>query len=207
VPSLAEAHVPFMSPPSLLPNVAPLAKPAPKRWNIDPLHSTVGFSVRHLMVANVHGVFEQLAGSICYDPARPEVTRAEVTIEAASIHTRDPRRDAHLRDPDFLDVARYPELTFRSSTARLTRGGNLQLLGELTLRGVTRPITLQVSEIAALQRDFRGQRRIGASATARLRRSDFGITYNLLLEAGHLAISDEVLLSLDVSLVQTSDRS
>lgn len=195
-----------MSKTSLLPNVTPFAAPVLRRWSIDPIHSTVGFSVRHLMVANVRGVFEKLAGTIHYDPAHPEATRAQVTIQADSIHTREPQRDQHLRSADFLDAEHHPELTFRTTSARL-QAGNLQLAGELTIRGTTCPITLDVTEIAEEHRDFQGKKRIGASARGKLRRSEFGITFNKVIEAGNLAIGDEVTLTLDVSLVEAEEPS
>ena len=171
-------------------------------WKLDPVHTTVGFSVRHLLVANVHGVFEQVAGSVSYDPMNPERAVVEVAIAAASIHTRDAQRDAHLRSADFFDAEAHPELTFRSTEVRRDKAGALELIGELSMRGTTRPITLAVTEVTAEQRDFQGARRFGASARGKLRRSEFGIAFNKLLEAGGVAISDEVSLSIDVSLVK-----
>jgi polyisoprenoid-binding protein YceI len=171
-------------------------------WKLDPVHTTVGFSVRHLLVANVHGVFVQVAGSVSYDPAYPERAQVEVTIMAASVHTRDSQRDAHLRSADFFDAEVHPQLTFRSTEVRRDEAGALELIGELTLRGTTRPLSLGVTEVSAEQRDFQGARRFGASARAKLRRSEFGIAFNKVLEAGGVAISDEVSLSIDVSLVK-----
>ena len=171
-------------------------------WKLDPVHTTVGFRVRHLMIANVHGVFEQVTGTVRYDPARFENTKVEIAISATSIHTRDPQRDAHLRSADFFDVEAHPQITFRSTEARRDKAGVLQLVGELCIRDTTRPITLDVTEVTGEQRDFQGARRFGASASAKLLRSEFGITFNKLLEAGAVAISDEVTLSLDVSLVK-----
>jgi polyisoprenoid-binding protein YceI len=172
-------------------------------WTVDPAHTTVGFRVRHLMITNVHGVFEKVAGTVRYDLARPEEAHVDVTIPADSIHTREPQRDAHLRSPDFLDAAAHPTITFRSTGARRSDAGALLVMGDLTIRGTTREITLTVNEVTRVHRDFQGARRIGASATGWLRRSDFGITFNKIVEAGGVGIGDEVGIAIDVSLVET----
>jgi polyisoprenoid-binding protein YceI len=171
-------------------------------WNVDPVHSTVGFSVRHLMVANVRGIFEKVAGTVRYDPDHPDAAQVEITIPTESIHTRDPQRDAHLRSADFFDAAAHPAITFRSTRVQRGAASPLEITGDLTIRGTTREITLAVNEIAREQGDLQGARRIGASATGKLLRSDFGITFNKVLEAGGVALADEVFLSLDVSLVK-----
>lgn len=172
-------------------------------WKIDPIHSTVGFSARHLMVANVRGIFEQVAGTVRCDPQRPETAEVSVTVAAASVHTREAQRDQHLRSADFLDAEKYPQITFRSTGLR-RRGSVLELSGELSLRGVTKPFAFEVSEISAEHRDLQGAQRFGASARGSLKRSEFGITFNKLLEAGGVAISDEITLSIDLSLVQAT---
>src|SRR5262249_13069844 len=138
-------------------------------WTLDPAHTTVGFSVRHLMITNVRGVFEKVSGTVRYDARRPEAAQVDVTIPADSIQTREPQRDAHLRSADFLDVAAHPTISFRSSRARRGGAGALEITGDLTLRGATREITLTVTEITGEARDFQGKRRIGASATGTLR--------------------------------------
>jgi polyisoprenoid-binding protein YceI len=171
-------------------------------WKLDPVHTTAGFSVRHLMIANVHGVFEKVTGTVSYDPASPESAQVEVTILASSIHTREPQRDAHLRSADFFDAEAHPQITFRSTEVRRDKAGALEIVGQLSMCGTTRPITLGVTEVTTEQRDFQGARRFGASARGKLRRSEFGLTYNKLLEAGGVAIGDEVSLSIDVSLVK-----
>jgi polyisoprenoid-binding protein YceI len=173
-------------------------------WTLDPIHTTVGFSVRHLMITNVHGVFEKVAGTVHYDAARPESSSIEVTIQAESIHTREATRDGHLRSPDFLDAANHPTLTFQSTHVRGGTAGALEIDGALTIRGTTRPITVHVGEVTSEHPDFQGKPRIGASATAKLRRSDFGMTFNKVLEAGGIGIGDEVTISLDVSLMKTA---
>jgi polyisoprenoid-binding protein YceI len=174
----------------------------PTTWTLDPLDTTVRFSVRHFMITNVGGVFETLSGSAHYDANRPEAADLRVDIPTASLNTRDPRRDDHLRGSDFFDSERYPTLTFRSTRVRSVGAGGLEIVGDLTLRGTTREVVLAVTEITREQKDHNGATRIGASATATIRRSEFGMTYNFLLDAGGVALSDEVKLTFDVSLVK-----
>ncbi|HEX4420671.1 MAG TPA: YceI family protein [Kofleriaceae bacterium] len=166
----------------------------------------MGFGIRHLMVTTVRGVFERVTGTVRYAPDQPEAAQIEIAIAAASVSTHDRQRDDHLRNADFFDVATHPTIRFRSITVRRTPGGGFAVDGELTLRGITRPITLEVRELTRAHRDFRGVRRVGASATAKLLRSDFGITYNILLEAGGIALADEVSLTIDLSLVEQAAR-
>jgi polyisoprenoid-binding protein YceI len=169
-------------------------------WTIDPIHTTVAFGVRHLMVTNVHGVFDRVSGTVRYNPAAPEATEIRVEIPVESVNTRAPQRDAHLRSADFFDAERHPLITFQSTKVRATAEDSLEVLGDLTMRGVTKEITLTINDLSGVAADFNGQPRIGGSATATLKRSDFGMTFNKVLEAGGLGIADEVSLRLDVSL-------
>ena len=175
-------------------------------WTLDPLDSTVGFGIRHFMVATVRGVFRDVSGTVRYDPARPEATEIHVDIPTASIDTRVPARDEHLRAADIFDAARYPTIAFRSTGARVNDAGVLEVIGDLTIRGTTRAVVLSVADIADRQRDHRSQVRIGAAATTKIKRSDFGLNYNFVLEAGGLAIGDDVTITLDVSLVEAGAR-
>jgi polyisoprenoid-binding protein YceI len=175
-------------------------------WTIDPIHTTVAFGVRHLMVTNVHGVFDRVSGSVRYNAAAPETSEIRVEIPVESVNTRAPQRDAHLRSADFFDAEHHPLITFQSTKVRATGEDSLEVLGNLTMRGVTREIVLAVSDLSGVAADFNGQPRIGGSATATLKRSDFGMTFNKVLEAGGLGIADEVSLRLDVSL-QKADIS
>jgi polyisoprenoid-binding protein YceI len=169
-------------------------------WTIDPIHTTVSFGVRHLLITNVQGVFERVSGSVRFDAAAPEASEIRVEIPAESVNTRAPQRDAHLRSADFFDAEQHPLITFQSTRVRATADDSLEVIGNLTMRGVTREVVLTVAELAGVAADFNGQPRIGGSATATLKRSDFGMTFNKVLEAGGLAIGDEVSLRLDVSL-------
>lgn len=169
-------------------------------WTIDPIHTTVGFAVRHLMVTNVNGVFERVSGSVHYDPAAPEAARISVEISATSVSTRNVQRDGHLRSADFFDVARFPLIVFRSTRVRSTGAAALEVTGDLTLHGVTKEVVLSVSHVERMDSDFQGQPRIGASATGLVRRSEFGMTFNKVLDHGGVALADEVVLKLDISL-------
>jgi polyisoprenoid-binding protein YceI len=173
-------------------------------WTVDPAHTTVRFSVRHLMITNVHGVFEKVAGTVRYDPREPAAAQIEIAIPAESVHTREPNRDVHLRSADFFDVAAHPTITFKSTGVRRGETAPLEITGDLTIRGTTRATTLAVTEVTPEHRDYQGARRIGASATAKLRRSDFGMTFNKVLDAGGVGVGDEVSLFVDVSLVESA---
>ena len=186
-------------------NTTASASPSPTtvtRWTLDPGHSAVGFSVRHLMITNVRGEFEKFRGNVTYDAADPEATRIEATIDVASLNTREVKRDADLRGGLFFDVENHPEMTFVSKTPRATGDGELEVTGDLTIRGITREVTLSVREISGVQTDLRGNARIGATASTRIKRSDFGMTWNKALETGGVVVGDVVTISLDVSLVK-----
>jgi len=172
------------------------------RWALDPGHSAVGFSVRHLMITNVRGEFARFRGIIDYDPAHPEVTRVEATIDVASLDTREPKRDADLRSPLFFDAENHPEMTFVSTRARPAVDGGIDVTGDLTIRGIAHEVTLSVREISGVQIDMRGQQRMGATASATIKRSDYGMTWNKALEAGGVVVGDVVTILLEASLVR-----
>lgn len=177
------------------------APAATQSWTLDASHSLASFSVRHLMISNVRGEFQKLSGAATYDPAHPEASTVTATIEVASINTREEKRDAHLRSADFFDAESHPVITFRSTGAR-RKGDGLEVTGDLTIRGTTRQVVLTVDEITAEQVDPWGGRRVGATAKTRIKRSDFGMTWNAALEAGGVVVGDEVSITLDVELVK-----
>jgi polyisoprenoid-binding protein YceI len=171
------------------------------RWNIDGSHSTAEFSVRHLMITNVKGRFGTLSGTVDYDPEKPEASQIDVSIDATSIDTRDEKRDAHLRSPDFFDTEKFPSLTFKSTSVKKTDDG-FAATGDLTIHGVTKPVTLEVETPSAPNKDPWGNTRIGASATAKINRKDFGLNWNAALEAGGVLVGEHVKISIEVSLIQ-----
>jgi polyisoprenoid-binding protein YceI len=171
------------------------------RFALDADHSHVSFSVRHLMISNVRGEFQKVAGSAYYDPTRPEATQLSVSIDVASIHTREEKRDAHLRSADFFDVEQYPAMTFVSKrTSR--RGDGLDLVGDLTIHGVTREVTLAVEDLTGEHADPWGNQRIGATARTKIRRSDFGMKWNAALETGGILVGDEVSIQIEAELIK-----
>jgi polyisoprenoid-binding protein YceI len=170
------------------------------RWTLDAAHSNVAFSVRHMMISNVRGEFGKVTGQAGYDPQRPEASELEVEIDVASINTREEKRDAHLRSADFFDADNFPRMTFKARGAR-RRGDDLELAGELTIRGTTRPLTLTVTDVTPVATDPWGKRRVGAAARGKLRRSDFGMRWNAALEAGGVLVGDEVTITIEAELV------
>lgn len=169
------------------------------QWAIDPAHTSVTFGVRHMMVSTVRGEFQTVSGTVTYDPTRPEATKVEATIQAASINTRNEQRDTHLKSADFFDVEKFPTLEFRSKSLARAKGG-LELVGELTIHGVTRTVTLEVEGPTPEHKNPWGQTVIGASAKTTIKRSEFGMTWNNVLEAGGLLVGDEIHIQLDVEL-------
>ena len=171
------------------------------RWAIDASHSSVSFSVRHMMISNVRGEFPKVSGEVVYDRHNPEAARLSATIDVASISTREEKRDAHLRSADFFDAEKYPTITFVSKSARL-HGEGLKIVGNLTVRGASREVTLSVDELSGEHTDPYGNRRIGATATTKVRRSDFGLSWNAVLETGGVLVGDEISISLDIQLIK-----
>lgn len=176
-------------------------------WDIDPVHSEIGFSVRHMMVSNVRGRFTKFEGAIvtAEDPAQSSVT---ATIDMTSIDTSNQQRDDDLRSSGFFDIENHPTMTFRSTGLRLSgdSGEEFLLDGELTVRGITQPVTLQV-ELGGFGPDPFGGTRVGFNATAEIKRSDFGITGNVLIEGGGVVIADKVKLNLEIQGVLKPESS
>ena len=181
--------------------VVALALPSLARaatWNLDPAHTSVQFSVRHLMVSTVRGAFGKVTGTVQVDEKDLARSKIQATIDAASIDTRIEKRDAHLKSPDFLDVAKYPTITFVSKKIEQVDPGHFKVTGDLTLHGVTREVSLDVEGPAPEIKDPQGKIRAGAQATTKINRKDFGVTWNQALEAGGVAVSDEVTITIDV---------
>jgi polyisoprenoid-binding protein YceI len=172
-------------------------------WTIDPEHSSVGFKVRHLMVSNVKGNFEKYSGTVIIDDKDITRSKVEVSIDTNSINTNVQKRDAHLRSADFFEVAKYPAMTFVSKKVAKAGKGRLRITGDLTLHGVTRSVVLDVLGPSAEVRDVWGNIRRGAAATTRISRKDFGLTWNQVLEAGKVAVGDEVDISLEIEMIKS----
>jgi polyisoprenoid-binding protein YceI len=171
-------------------------------WVIDPPHSDVGFVVRHMMVSKVRGRFLDIEGTIT-TAENPLESTATATIQMASISTGNERRDNHVRSNDFLDIATYPVMTFTSTGARID-GDDVVMDGDMTIRGVTKPITLAV-EVGGFGRDSKGKLRMGFTATGTLSRQDFGVVWNAVLDEGGVALSDKVQLILEIAAILQED--
>ena len=174
-------------------------------WNIDKTHSIVEFAVKHLVVTTVKGHFREFEGTALIDEANPENSSVTASIDVASIDTRVADRDAHLKSPDFFDAGRYPTITFRSTQVARAGEDRLRVTGDLTLHGVTRPVTLEVSTTPAVK-GMSGETRRGFSATTQIARKDFGLTWNKVVEAGP-AVGDEVTITLDLEAVKAQPRA
>ncbi|MFB3825790.1 MAG: YceI family protein [Bryobacteraceae bacterium] len=174
-------------------------------WEIDPAHSAAQFTVRHMMISNVKGEFTKMKGTVRYDPADPAKAAVEATIEAASINTRVEGRDKHLRSADFFDVAQYPTIAFKSKRVE-NAGGKLKLIGDLTMHGTTREVALDVDGPTPPVKDQRGTLHMGASATTKINRKDFGLTWSRPLDGGGVVVGDEVSIVIDLELVQRPAR-
>lgn len=170
-------------------------------WTLDKVHSNVGFSVRHMMVSKVKGRFGDFDADIAIDEAQPQQSTLEARIQVASIDTREPQRDAHLRSADFFDAESHPEMVFRSTGTEATPDGKLRLQGDLTIRGVTNPVTLEGTYDGPLN-DMQGQRRMGFELKGRLDREAYGLVWNMPLTAGGVLVGKEVELSIDGELIE-----
>ncbi len=170
-------------------------------WNIDPVHSTAQFKVKHMMIANVKGEFTGVRGTLKLDSADITKSQAQASIDATTINTREAQRDAHLKSADFFDVEKFPTLSFQSTRVSPRGEGELTVAGDLTIHGVTRSVVFEVEGPSAPLKDPWGNTRIGLSATTRINRKDFGLTWNAALETGGILVGDDVTITLDVEFV------
>lgn len=171
------------------------------QWTIDDSHSLIQFTVRHMMISKVRGRFDRFSGTISADEQNPASSSVNVQIDAASINTRDAQRDGHLTSPDFLDVTNYPYITFVSKRIEMLDAARGRLIGDLTIRGVTREVTLDV-EYNGQARSPWGTISAGFHASTTINRKDWGLTWNVALETGGLLVGEEVEIDIDVELVR-----
>jgi polyisoprenoid-binding protein YceI len=171
-------------------------------YQIDPAHTHAQFKVRHLLVSNVKGDFDKVSGTVEFDDTNPAAGKVSVTIDVASISTREPQRDAHLKSADFFDVEKFPTITFVSTGVVKSGDDSYEVVGDLTIHGVTKTVDLDVEELTPEMKDPFGLLRRGASAKTTILRSDFGIHYNAILEAGGVAISDQVHITIDIEMTR-----
>ncbi|MBL8241240.1 MAG: polyisoprenoid-binding protein [Bryobacterales bacterium] len=166
-------------------------------YTIDAAHSSATFGVRHMVVSTVRGSFSKVAGKVTYDPKNLAASKVEATVDVTTINTNEPKRDEHLKSPDFFDAAKYPAMSFRS-TKWTQAGGRLKIAGDLTLHGITKPVVLDADAPAPEVKGMGGGMVIGTSATTKISRKEFGLTWNRLLETGGAVVGDEVTITLDI---------
>lgn len=169
-------------------------------YTIDPAHSGVKFWVRHLGISKVHGTFSGISGTVSLDPSAPEGATAEVSVDVNTISTGQPDRDAHLKSPDFFDAGTHPTMTFSTTSITKEGEGEYSVTGNLTLHGVTKPVTFKAELSPEMKNPMGAGYKIGANLTGKIVRDDFGLTWNMALEAGGWAVGKEVHLDLDVEL-------
>lgn len=172
------------------------------KYKIDPAHSSAQFSVRHMMISNVRGGFGSVQGTVAYDSQNVAASKVDVQIDATTISTLENARDTHLKSPDFLHVEKYPTITFKSKAVTSDGDGNLRVNGDLTIHGVTKEIVLKVEGPSTEEKDPYGNARIGASASTKIKRSEFGLTWNAGLETGGILVGDDLKIDLEVSLIK-----
>jgi polyisoprenoid-binding protein YceI len=169
-------------------------------WDVDPVHTTAGFSVRHLAVSTVHGQFNKVSGKVDLDDKDITKSTVEVSIDVSSIDTHDAKRDGHLKSPDFFDAAKFPTMSFKSTKVEKAGKEKLKVTGELTLHGVTHPVVLTVEGPTPAIKNPWGVTVRGVSATGKLSRKDWGLTWNKALETGGVLVGDEITLQIDAEL-------
>ncbi len=187
--------------------LAPLASwAAPTTWAIDPSHTQSMFSVRHLVVSNVRGQFDKTTGTVTLDDKDVTKSSVEAVIDARTINTREPKRDDHLRSADFFDVANHPNITFKSTKVEKAGEGKLKVTGNLTMRGVTKPVVLDVDLPAATVKDPGGNTRMGFSAVTKLDRQEYGLKWSKAVEAGPV-VGDEIKIEIEGELIQQGPKT
>jgi len=179
--------------------------PAPgtvSTWNLDAAHSTAEFKVKHMMISNVKGNFSGLSGTLQLDETDYTHSTAEAAVPVATLSTGDAQRDGHLKSADFFDAEKFPAFTFKTTNIDSKGGADYAVTGDLTLHGVTKPVTFAVEDVSEPSKDPWGNQRIGLSATAKINRKDFGLTWNATLEAGGVLVGEDVTISLEVQFIK-----
>ena len=174
---------------------------AAQSWTLDPAHSAASFAARHMMVSTVRGDLGKITGTAVFDPRQPATGSVEATIDVTGINTREPGRDTHLKSADFFDVAKFPTMTFKSKKVEPAAGGGYKVTGDLTMKGVTKEVVLDVEPLRPVIKDQRGASRTGTTATTKINRQDFGVNWSRALDGGGVVVSDEVSVTIDVELI------
>ena len=180
-----------------------LASPAAlTTWKLDPAHSAAEFKVKHMMISNVKGSFSGLTGVLTEHQTDSTLSSVEASIDLATVNTGDAQRDGHLKSADFFDIEKYPTMTFKSTQVKRNGEGEYKVTGDLTVHGVTRPVSFAVEGPSAPGKDPWGNTRIGLSATTKINRKDFGLAWNSALETGGVLVGEDVAITLDVQFIK-----
>ncbi|HMG87902.1 MAG TPA: YceI family protein [Terracidiphilus sp.] len=171
-------------------------------WNIDPAHSAAEFKVKHMMISNVKGKFTGISGKLVFDESDPTRSTIEAEIPVATVSTHDEQRDAHLKSADFFDAEKYPTLNFKSLSVRITGPGEHEVVGELSIHGVTKVVAFVVDGPTLPGKDPWGNTRIGLSATAKINRKEFGLVWNAALETGGVLVGEDIAITLDIEFIK-----
>ena len=180
------------------------AEPAATTWNLDPAHSVAEFKVKHMMISNVKGTFSGLSGVLTEHATDSTLSSVEASVDVATINTHDAQRDGHLKSADFFDAEKFPKLTFKSTSVTKKGDAEYAVTGDLTVHGVTKPVTFAVEGPSEPAKDPWGNTRIGLSATAKINRKDFGLTWNSALETGGVLVGEDVIITLDVQFIKAA---
>ena len=174
----------------------------PTTWKIDPAHSAAEFKVKHMMIASVKGKFSNISGKLTLDEGDIARSSVEASIPVDTVHTADAQRDGHLKSADFFDAEKFPVMTFQSTRVTRTAPGEFTVIGDLTIHGVTRSVIFSVEGSTQPAKDPWGNLRIGASATTKINRKDFGLVWNAALETGGMLVGEDVTITLDVEFIK-----
>lgn len=180
---------------------------APTKWEIDSAHSAAQFSIRHMMISNVRGEFGKLSGTIVTEGKDLAKATVEATVDVGSINTREGKRDEHLKSPDFFDIVKFPAMTFKSKKIIPGRPGHFKMVGELTIHGIAKEVSLDVEGPSAEAKDPWGNIKVGATATGKINRKDFGLGWNKVLETGGVVVGEEVSIILDIEMTKKADAA
>lgn len=181
--------------------VAAASSAQAQTWTIDSSHSAAQFAVRHMMVTTVRGDMGKISGAVSFDPAKPAAGSIEATVDVTGINTREAGRDKHLKSADFFDVEKFPTVTFKSRKIDPATGGGFKVTGDLTMRGVTKEVVLDVEPLRPVIKDQRGASRTGTTATTKLNRQDYGVNWSRALDGGGVVVSDDVSVTIDIQLI------
>jgi polyisoprenoid-binding protein YceI len=171
-------------------------------WNIDPAHSNAEFKVKHMMISNVKGSFSGITGTLVEDPADPSLNRIDASIDISTVNTGDQKRDEHLKSSDFFHHEQHPQMTFKSTKVEKNGDEEYTVTGDLTIRGITKPVVFAVEGPSQPAKDPWGNTRIGLAATTKINRKEFGLSWNAALESGGILVGEDVHISLDVQLIK-----